>query len=288
MFWKTLDKRGHGLADYGSLDNLLEVVSTWTHEVPAMNAGNVYGMRFVASLLAERGDGRAAALRAEAGDLAARINRLLYVDGKGWWRCGQPDGTYKEVRHCLDLLTILDTMFEDLSDRQKAEMSRFFWSELHTPVWMHALSPRDADATWGLRADQCWPGAFTAWPSMTAKGLYKIGPSAPVAAWVKGLAKSANQGPFGQAHMVEWPFPLENGGALKCPYDQPYWNDWCEVAGGHYIDLIIESIFGANMTRRDGIEVHSRLGDFDAQARLVNLPYQGKRYAISGAGARRS
>ena len=42
---------------------------------------------------------------------------------------------------------------------------------------------------------------------MTAKGLYKIDPSAKVAAWVKGLAKSANQGPFGQAHIAETVFP---------------------------------------------------------------------------------
>ena len=142
LYWKKLDKLGHGLADYGNLDDLLEVVSTWIHEVPAMNAGNVYGMRFVASLLERRGDARAAQLRSEARDLAARINRLLYVEGKGWWKCGQPDGTFNEVRHCYDLLTVLDTMFEDLSAKQKQEMSHFFWSELHTPLWMHALSPR--------------------------------------------------------------------------------------------------------------------------------------------------
>jgi hypothetical protein len=285
--WKKLDKLGHGLADYGNMDNLLEVVSTWVHEVPAMNAGNVYGMRFVATLLAQRGDGRAAQLRSEASDLAARINRLLYVDGKGWWKCGQPDGTFKEVRHCLDLLTVLDTMFEDLSEKQKKEMSHFFWSELHTPLWMHALSPGDVDASWGLRADQSWVGAYTAWPSMTAKGLYKIDPSAQVAAWVKGLAKSANQGPFGQAHIAETVFPPESGGALKCPFDQPYWSDWCEVAGGSYIDLIIGTIFGADLTLHDGIRVKPRLVDFDPGAKLLNVNYQGNGYVISSRGAQR-
>jgi len=283
--WKKLDKLGHGLADYGNMDNLLEVVSTWVHEVPAMNAGNVYGMRFVAALLERRGDGRAAQLRSEAGALAARINRLLYVDSKGWWKCGQPDGTFKEVRHCLDLLTVLDTMFDDLNAKQKKEMSHFFWSELHTPLWMHALSPGDVDSSWGLRADQSWVGAYTAWPSMTAKGLYKIDPSARVAAWVKGLAKSANQGPFGQAHIAETVFPSEMGGALKCPFDQPYWSDWCEVSGGSYIDLIIDTIFGADLTLDDGIRVKPRLGDFDPAARLVNVNYQGKGYVISSAGA---
>ena len=111
-------KRAGGLADYGDMRNLLEVVSTWLHEVAGINAGNVYGMRFVAALLERRGDARQAAqLRSEAKELAARINRLLYVEGKGWWKCGQPDGTYNEVRHCYDLLAVFDAMFEDLSEQ---------------------------------------------------------------------------------------------------------------------------------------------------------------------------
>ncbi len=283
LYWKKLDKHGHGLGDYGNLDDLLEVVSTWLHEVPAMNAGNVYGMRFVASLLERRGESsRAAELRSEAKDLAARINRLLYVEGKGWWKSGQPDGTFNEVRHCYDLLTILDTMFEDLSERQKKEMSQFFWSELHTPLWMHALSPHDVDATWNVRADHSWLGAYAAWPSMTAKGLYKIDPPARVAGWVKGLAKTANQGPFGQAHIVESVFPPEKGGAFKCPLDQPYGNDWCVVSGGSFTDLVIDSIFGAELTLYDGLRVRSRLADFDPDAKLLNLHYQGKSYTVSG------
>lgn len=288
LYWKKLDKNGHGLGDYGPLDKwtLLEVVSTYVHEVAAINAGNVYGMRLVASLLERRGDSaRAGQLRSEAKELATRINRLLYVDGKGWWRCGQPDGTYNEVRHCYDLLTLLDMMFEDLSEKQKKEMSHFFWSELHTPLWMHALSPGDVDATWNVRADHSWLGAYTAWPSMTAKGLYKINPAARVAAWVKGLAKSANQGPFGQAHIVETIFPTENGGAYKCPMDQPYGNDWCEVSGGSYTDLVIDSIFGANLTLYDGVQVNSRLADFDATAQLLNVNYQGKSYTVTRSGA---
>jgi hypothetical protein len=289
LYWKKLDKYGHGLADYGKLDDLLEVVSTWLHEVPAMNAGNVYGMRFVAALLERQGEStRAAQLRSEAKELAARINRLLYVEGRGWWKCGQPDGTFNEVRHCYDLLTVLDTMVEDLSEQQKKEMSRFFWTELWTPVWMHALSPGDVDATWNLRADHSWLGAYTAWPSMTAKGLYKIDPSHRVAAWVKGLAKSANQGPFGQAHIVETVFPPEQGGAFKCPLEQPYGNDWCEVSGGSFTDLVIDSIFGADLTLYDGIRLNSHLADFDPDAKLLNVNYQGKNYTITRLGAQRT
>ncbi len=286
LYWKQLDKFGHGLADYGEMNDLLEVISTYLHEGAAMNAGNVYGMRLVASLLERRGDARrASSFRAEAKELAARINRLLYVSGKGWWRAGQPDGSFNEIRHCYDLLTILDTMREDLSEQQKKEMSHFFWSELYTPLWMHALSPGDVDATWNVRADFSWLGAYPAWPPMTAKGLYKADPSPRLAAWVKSLAKSANQGPFGQAHIVETVFPPEHGGAYKCPLDQPYRNDWCEVAGGCFTDLVIDTIFGADLSLYEGIRMNSRLADFDPDAKLLNVPYQGKRYTISRNGA---
>ena len=286
LYWKQLDKYGHGLADYGELSDLLEVVSTYVHGVAAMNAGNVYGMRLVASLLAHRGNtSRTSELRAEAKELAARINRLLYVSGKGWWRSAQPDGSFNEVRHCYDLLTILDTMSEDLSEQQKKEMSHFFWSELYTPLWMHALSPGDVDATWNIRADHSWLGAYTAWPPMTAKGLYKADPSPRLAAWVRNLAKSANQGPYGQAHIVETVFPPEHGGAYKCPLEDPYGNDWCEVSGGCFTDLVIDTIFGADLSLYDGIRMNSHLADFDPSAKLLNVRYQGKNYTISCQGA---
>jgi hypothetical protein len=282
LYWKKLVKREDGLADYGDMRNLLEVVSTWLHEVAGINAGNVYGMRFVATLLERRGDARQAAqLRSDARDLAARINRLLYVEGKGWWKCGQPDGTYKEVRHCYDMLAVFDAMFDDLSESQKKEMSNFFWTELHTPLWMHALSPNDDDATWDVRADHSWLGAYVAWPPMTAKGLYKIDSSARVAEWVKGLARTGNQGPYAQAHVVESVFPPEKGGAMKSPYDLPYSNDWAIVSGGCFTDMVIDSIFGADLTLYDGIGMKSRLIDFDPEARLSNLNYQGKLYTVT-------
>lgn len=285
-YWKQLDKLGHGFGDYGKIENLLEVVSTYLHETAGMNAGNVSSMRFVADLLERRGDSaRASQLRSHAAELAQRMNQKLYVQGKGWWRCGQPDGSFIEVRHCYDFLAVLDNMASDLSDSQKEEMSRFFWEELHSEYWMRALSPNDVDATWNIRPDHSWLGAYAAWPPATAKGLYKIDRSDRVAAWVKNLAKAGNQGPIGQAHFVETVFPLEDGAAYKCPNDPPYINDWCCIAGGGFTDLVIDTIFGTNLTLFEGLRVQPKLKDFDADARLVNLRYQGKKYAISSNGA---
>jgi len=285
-YWKQLDKNGHGLGDYGKIENLLEVVSTYLHETAGMNAGNVSSMRFVADLLERRGDSsRATQLRVEAKELAQRINQKLYVPGKGWWKCGQPDGSFVEVRHCYDFLSVLDNMAEDLSESQKQEMSHFFWSELYSPYWMRALSPDDADATWNIRPDHSWLGAYAAWPPMTAKGLYKMDASSRISPWLRNLAKAGNQGPIGQAHFVETVFPLEHGAAYKCPTDAPYLNDWCCISGGGFTDLVINTIFGADLTLSNGIKVRPRLADFDSKARLVNLRYQGKNYVISDKGA---
>ena len=285
-YWKQLDKASHGLADYGKLENLLECVSTYLHETAGMNAGNVSQMRFVADLIERRGDSpRASQLRAEAKELAQRINQKLYVAGKGWWRCAQPDGSFMEVRHCYDFLSVLDNMADDLTDIQKQEMDRFFWKHLHSDYWMRALSPEDVDATWNIRPDHSWLGAYSAWPPMTAKGLYKTGPSARVAAWLKNVARAGNQGPIGQAHFVESVFPLEGGAAYKCPYDLPYMNDWCCIAGGAFTDLVIDTIFGARLSPFNGITVKSHLADFDPKARLRNLRYQGKNYIITSTGA---
>jgi hypothetical protein len=281
-YWKQLDKSSDGLGDYGKLENLLEVVSTYLHQTAGMNAGNVSSMRFVADLLDRRGESsRASQLRAEAAELAQRINRMLYVDGKGWWQCRQPDGSYNEVRHCYDFLSVLDNMFGDLSRAQKQEMSRFCWDQLCTAYWMQALSPDDVDATWNIRPDHSWLGAYAAWPPMTAKGLYKIAPSAKVAAWLRNVVRAVNQGPIGQAHFTETAFPLEHGAAYKCPTDAPYLNDWCCLSAGAFTDLTIDTIFGAQLTLFDGIKVRSRLADFDAKARLVNLRYQKKNYVLS-------
>ena len=50
------------------------------------------------------------------------------------------------------------------------------------------------------------------------------------------------------------------------------------------MNLVIDTIFGADLTLYNGIHVNSRLKDFDPTARLVGLNYQGKSYIVSGEG----
>jgi hypothetical protein len=288
VYWKKLDHLGHGLADYGTIENLLEVVSTYLHEVAGMNAGNVRSMRAVADLHERRSNAaRAKQLRGEATNLAERINRLLYVNGKGYWRCGQPDGTFNEVRHCYDFLAVVDSMAEDLTPTQKQQMSGFFWNELHSEKWMRALAQGDADSTWNIRPDHSCLGAYAAWPPMTAKGLYKIDSPDRVSRWLREVAKAGNQGPIGQAHFVEDVYPPVNGGAFKSSEDAPFIEDWCCIAAGAFTELVIDSVFGAELTLTDGIKVNSHLSDFDRNARLEGLRYQRGLYTITKDGAQR-
>lgn len=287
-YWKTLVGR-NGLADYGGIQDLLEVVSTYVHEVAGMNAGNVSSMRFVAALLEKRGRAQQAAqLRSEATDLANRINSVLYVKGKGWWRAGQPDGTFNEVRHCYDFLAVLDNMGQDISDNQKREMAHFFWSQLASKKWMRALASGDPDATWNVRPDHSCLGAYTAWPPECAKGLFQIDDPSRIATWLAQVAKAGNQGPIGQAHFVEEVVPPLKGGAYKASNDAPYIEDWCAISGGAFIDMTIESIFGVTPSLYNGLTATPRLDAFDPDARLEGLLYQGHEYTITRAGVTRT
>jgi hypothetical protein len=274
----------NGLADYGELDNLLECVNTYLHQVASLNAANVFSMRTVADLLALRGEpDKATKLRKESAALVAEVNKL-YANGKGYWHARFPDGSLREVRHVYDVLTILNTIPDDLSAAQKREMTEFFRRELMTPRWLHALSCDDDNATFSVRPDHQWTGAYPAWPPMSAMGLYHVGEVDLAFDWLKGLAKSANQGPFGQAHFAESVVAPEDGGAIKAPADWPYITDWTCSSNGSWVNPIIECIFGVRATLGQGITAAPQFGRFDPDAVLRNLRYQGKTYTVTRKG----
>lgn len=97
-----------------------------------------------------------------------------------------------------------------------------------------------------------------------------------LAAWVKGFAKAANQGPFGQFQLAETTFPPHAGGA---PKDAE--GGWYEAASRGSMNLVIDIIFGADLTLYNGIQGHSRLMDFAPAAPLLTLNYLGRNFTIS-------
>jgi len=272
-----------GLADYGGINNLLECVSTYLHEVASLNAGNIFSLRTLAELWAHRGAlQEAASCRAEADTLLGELMKLY--TGGGFWNARFPGGELVEVRHGYDFMTLLTTIADDLSTRQKEEMVRFFVEELQTPLWMRALSPRDPNAMFSVRPDHQWNGAYTAWPALAATGLYRIGRGDVATSWLRGLARSANQGPFGQCHFVESAVPPDSGGARKAFYEWPYGADWACSSSGSYLTTVIEGLFGVRATTFNGISATPQFAGFDPGAELHNLRYQGRLYAVSRNG----
>ena len=285
--WRALDTNKHGLADYGGVTNLLEAVSSYVHEVAGLNAANVHNLRFAAELAEYKGDkAKADGYKREAAELGRRV-QALYIPGKGIWKCRLPDGSYNEVHHCYDFGVTLMTIGDMMAASQKKEMVEFFKRELQTPTWMRALSTRDLDVTFSIRPDHQWTGAYCSWPALALSGLYVAGETTLAHNWMKGLAKSAAQGPYAQANFAEDFYgPEANGGAIKTPSDQPYINDWACVSGCNYLEPIVDSLFGINAGLFGGITAKPQFGPFDGNARLVNINYQGKRYTADKNGVK--
>ncbi|MFT5221719.1 MAG: hypothetical protein ACI867_000012 [Glaciecola sp.] len=282
--WRRFETK-HGLADYGGIGNLLECVSTYVHEVASLNSANVYNLRTAADVLERRGDaGEAASLRAEATELVARVQEL-YLDGQGFWGARFPDGSLVPVRHVYDLLTVLYTIADDLSETQKQEMVTFWETELRTDLWLRALSNRDGNATFSVRADHQWNGAYVAWPSELALGLYRIGRADEASTWLKTLASSANQGPYGQAHFAENVIDPIEGGARKVPLEMPFINDWACSGGGSWANLVIEGVFGID-AGLGSVSATPALDGFDSSAKLTGLTIAGTTYEVDAAGLR--
>ncbi|MHB8513313.1 MAG: glucosidase family protein [Actinomycetota bacterium] len=266
----------NGLADYGGIGNLLECVSTYVNEIAAMNAANVFTLRFAAEALEDE------QLRAQASALVKEVQKL-YVDGQGFWNTRRPDGSLVPVRHCYDFITVLSTIPEDLSALQKEQMVSFFERELKTPAWMRALSDRDPDASFSVRPDHQWTGAYPAWPPQAVQALYRAGRSDLGLAWLHGLSRSANQGPFGQAHFAEEVVAPEGGGARKAPGEFPYITDWACSSNAAFCNIVIESIFGVKAGLKS-IEASPEFGSFDPNASLRNLQWQGRLYDVDSRG----
>jgi hypothetical protein len=283
--WKQFRQEG-GLADYGGLLNLLECVSTYVHQVASLNAGNVFNLRAAAELLATVGRlSEARRYEAEAAELVKSI-LPLYKEGEGFWRARFPDGSLVDVRHCYDFFTVMNTIGEDLNARQRGEMVQFFKREFYSPTWMHALACGDDDVMFSVRPDHQWNGAYPAWPPQAVLALYRAGEAQFAYEWLKGLSRSANQGPFGQAHFVASIIEPEEGGARKAPIDFPYITDWTVSSGGSWVSAIIEGLFGVHATLSRGLSARPQFASFDPKAELRNLPHQGKLYTVGRDGAR--
>ncbi|MDR2997650.1 MAG: hypothetical protein LBU78_05985, partial [Microbacterium sp.] len=281
--WKAL-RRDTALADYGEIDNLLECVSSYTHEVAGLNAANVWSMRAAAELDELRGDAASAeGLRDEASALLPSVIDR-YLPGTGIFAAGQPDGTRLPVRHCYDFSVVGTTIADDLAPEVRAEMVAFFERELQTENWMRALSPWDPDASYSPRPDHQWNGAYPAWPADAGRALAALGAPDVLTDWIEGLSRTANQGPMGQAHFVEEAVSGINGGARKAPPQLPYIIDWSCSSSGAWIELVIEALFGVTVAADGTVSADGCVAALDPDAVLRGLRVGDRMYDIDARG----
>lgn len=289
--WRDLRRWPNSLlADYGEAHNLLECVRTYTHGVAAFNAANVWMNELVAAVDEARGEAALAAQhRAEADALFAAVQELY--DPRGWWRARQPDGRDVPVKTCYDFGVVMHTLYDRLAPAQRAAMIAFFTRDLMTPTWMRALAADDPAAALSRRVDHTHTGAYASWPANGLLALARAGEHERAFRWAEGLGRTARQGPFGQGHFHGGEGSLmEAGGARKAPDDPPHYEEWLEVAGGMYVQAVIEALFGVRPAFLGGVQVEPGgrppIAAYAPAAALRGLPCQGREYEVTAAGLR--
>ena len=98
-----------------------------------------------------------------------------------------------------------------------------------------------------------------------------------------GLAATARQGPYSQAHFVETAAPAVEGGARKAPTEWPYINDWTCLSAGNFFETIVLDLFGLELGLAQ-LTARPRLHALDATACLHGLKWQGGLYQINARG----
>lgn len=284
LMWHTYDKYGHGLADCGGVINLLECVTTYTHGVASFNAMWVAALRQCAELHEISGNAsKAQELRKDASGLLQRVMEL-YVGGKGYWRCKQPDGSLTDVHHIYDFVAVLESITHDLDPSVREEMFGNFRKNHQTDNWVRSLTVWDDDSHREVRVDHQWTGSYTSIAAQSINCLCKIGKDKEAAEWLEKISAIALQGPVGQAHWVAPLYPNFKGGVWKASYIEPYITDWVCSSNGVYPAMIVESMFGVNATLKDGLKWKGFAKGFSPDAKLEHLPYQGKYYTVDKDG----
>jgi hypothetical protein len=135
-----------------------------------------------------------------------------------------------------------------------------------------------------VRPDHQWNGAYPAWPADAGRALAALGAHDVAAEWIEGLARSANQGPTGQAHFVGEAVPGINGGARKAPPQLPYINDWACSSSGAWVQFVIEGLFGLDAATGEAPAARSALSELDPEAVLRGVVLRGRSYDVHADG----
>ena len=275
--WRSLDTRGEGVADYGHVDNLLECVPSYVHEVVSLNAANVWMMRSMAGGIDRAGDAAEAdRWRDEADRLASRLVER-YVPGEGVWVVVDTDGTHRPVRHCYDFICTARFMPDRLDDRTRNEMLAFVERELVTDHWMRALSLADRTAATSDRPDHGPYGAFDAWPAMAAEAMLLIGAPDPALALVRRSTSATREGPLGQAYELYGPDRDTRHAPIRIAQRGSCLREGS--GGGAFAETVVAGLFGFRPDLT-GSDPFVDLGPMDFEGTLHHLHVGGRPHRI--------
>lgn len=271
--WRSLLTRENGLADYGTVDNLLECVPTYTHEVASLNAANVWMMRALARWLDRTGHrDEADALRAEADSLGTRILDR-YVAGEGVWAVVDRDGSRRTVRHCYDFISTACFMADRLDGDPSREMVAFVERELLSDTWMRAMSLADPAAELSDRPDHGPYGAFGAWPAMAAEAMLLLDEPEKALDLLHRVVPATCEGPFGQAYEFYGPergtphAPIRIAQRGACLREGS--------GGGAFAETVLAGLFGFRPDLAGGADPCIDLGVTDFEGVLHNVRFAG-------------
>ncbi len=275
--WRSLDTRGEGVADYGHVDNLLECVPSYVHEVVSLNAANVWMMRSLAEGMDRAGDrAEGDRWRHEADELASRLLDR-YVPGEGVWAVVDTDGVRRPVRHCYDFICSTRFLPDRLDHPTRSEMLAFVESELVTDHWMRALSLTDRTAAASDRPDHGPYGAFDAWPAMAAEGMLLIGAPEAALDLLRRSASATREGPFGQAYELYGPdrdtphAPIRIAQRGSCLREGS--------GGGAFAETVVAGLFGFRPDL-SGSDPFVDLGPMDFEGTLHHLRFDRRLHRI--------
>jgi hypothetical protein len=240
--WETLPKGPHGLVNYGENGNLLECAPAYVHCVPSANAQDVWMMRQAAQWHVVHGDAtRARELQDKAAAFLPAVLGL-YKAGTGVWNAYHMDGKLVELRHCVDFIYVGNALQQDLTARQKSEMTTFVKRELFMHDWMRAMSQQDAAAAHSDRPDHGPMGAYDGWIPLTVGTMWRLGDPADAYEFYRRTSVVTSEGPFAQAREFYGPTRDLYTAPVRVAERQGCMKE-C-ISGAAFADVVINTFFG--------------------------------------------
>jgi hypothetical protein len=291
-----LDQDGNHLLDYGTDRNLLEIKTTgsgpgYIHEVPSPNAERSYVYDTVADILAEAKNPvyqkTIEEFRKRAKQAREAVNKILWLEGPGWYGCRQKDGKVVPIYsiQVFDLLRFPGIVPLARAKRLVQHLNR---DEFLGPWGIRSLSVKDRLWDW---TDHDWSGPMTFIgdePQLIAD-LFQAGfvqkawqAFGKILWWPEHLA-ILPQGIANDDYRFMFPQSASFGGRISAGRTN-------EISGATGVEVIIRGIFGVRPGRDGSISFSMGLRPGDGPIAL-SYPYRGRIWDVTqrheGLGVRR-